>query len=90
MTLTAPKSVTDRITELHNLCDEYPLNIPVTRVAEFLHTHPDSLRRALEQNPRLFGFSWKQTLKGNRAFCIPAVTFWLWYTNGNSFDIEME
>lgn len=66
--------------ELRELCDKYPVSIPVNVVADFLHVKPAGLRASIDQGRCPFGFSW---ILGDRAgYKVPTTTFWAWYTKG--------
>ncbi len=80
-----PPCVQENLNILINLCNEYPLKIPVTKAAEFLHVNVDGLRSAAEKGQLPFGFAWQKDIQGNRAFCIPTVPFYLWYTQSAGF-----
>ena len=41
----------------------------------------ESLKAAVEQGKCPFAYSWQKDIRGYRAFKIPTVTFYLWYTN---------
>ena len=85
--ITIPPCVAENLDALSALCDQYPLKIPLTAAAEFLHVHPDGLRSAAEKGQLPFGFGWQKDLLGNRAFCIPTVRFYLWYTQSAGFRL---
>lgn len=74
-----PDPVSERVGELNDLIEKYPIDIPVKECAGFLHMGYDSLRAFLEQSPNSFGMCWKNG--ANRAFSIPATKFYLWYMN---------
>lgn len=74
-----PNPVSERVGELNDLIEKYPIDIPVKECAAFLHMGYDSLRAFLEQSPNSFGMCWKNG--ANRAFSIPATKFYLWYMN---------
>lgn len=66
--------------QLKQLCNKYPICIPVDALAEFLHVKPAGLRAAIEQGRCPFGFCW--TLGKRSAYKIPTDTFVAWYTKG--------
>lgn len=76
-----PKPITDKLAALDKLIDENPLTIPVEKAADFLEMNGESLRTAMEQGRCPFAIAWQKNLRGYRAFKIPTVTFYLWYTN---------
>lgn len=82
-----PKPIADNLDELMKLCEEFPLKIPLTQVAEFLGADDEGLRSAAEKGQLPFGFAWQKNIRGNRAFCIPTVTFYLWYTQSAAFRV---
>lgn len=51
MTSTFSSAVTDRLTALSELADRYPLYVPVSAAAEFLHVKETGLRASIEQAP---------------------------------------
>lgn len=80
--VTIPTVLQNRVTELNQLIQEHPQDIPLPKVADFLRMDPDGLRRSIETGKCPFGISWQRTLNGNRAFKIPALTFYLWVLAG--------
>lgn len=80
MTSTFSSAVTDRLTALSELADRYPLYVPVSAVAEFLHVKETGLRASIEQGTCPFGISWK--LGDRAAYKIPTITFIAWLTKG--------
>lgn len=62
------------------IIERYPVCIPVSAAAEFLHTKPEALRAAMEQKRCPFGFSWQ--LGERAAYKIPTLTFVCWLTKG--------
>lgn len=83
--LSIPKPVLSKLNELEQLCNTYPLKIPLVKVAEFLGADDEGLRSAAEKGQLPFGFAWQKELKTTRAFCIPTVTLYLWYTQSAAF-----
>lgn len=80
MTSTFSSAVTDRLAALGKLADRYPLYVPVSAAAEFLHVKETGLRASIEQGTCPFGISWKM---GDRAaYKIPTITFVAWLTKG--------
>lgn len=77
-----PNVLQDRVSELNQLVQEYPKDIPLPKVAEFLNVDKEGLRRCIETGKCPFGISWQKTLDGNRAFKIPSLTFYLWTMAG--------
>ena len=73
-------AVTDRLTALGELADQYPLYIPISAAADYLHVKEAGLRAAIEQGPCPFGISWK--LGDRAAYKIPTITFVAWLTKG--------
>ena len=67
----------ERIEELERICQEYPKNIPIHVVADFLGTSVESLRTAIAQGKTSFAaFSWCKPGKSNRGFLIPTLAFY--------------
>lgn len=63
------------------IIEQYPCCIPVSAAAELLHTKPEALRAAMEQQRCPFGFSWK--LGERAAYKIPTLAFVSWLLKGN-------
>jgi len=80
--IETPNIIVNKINELNNLITEYPISIPLEKAAAFLNTDGESLKAAIQQGKCSFAYCWQKTIKGYRAFKIPTVTFYLWYTNG--------
>jgi len=79
---TVPTPVLTQIGELNQLVERNPLYIPLNELAQFLHMDADGLRSCIEHGGCPFGIAWQKNIHGNRAFKIPTVTFYLWYTGG--------
>jgi len=77
-----PKPITDKLAELDQLVEKNPQYIPLTTCATFLGAKSDGLRMAIESGRCPFGICWKCVGAANRAFKIPTVTFYMWYTQG--------
>lgn len=75
-----PKSVARKLQELRELCNAHPDYLSVGDVAKFTGTKPDGIRNSIELGNCPFGFCWQLNQGGNKAFKIPTVTFYLWYT----------
>lgn len=75
-----PETIRERAGKLQDLLDRYPICIPVTVVAEFLHVSAEGLRASIDQGRCPFGFSW--TLGARSGYKIPTVTFYTWLTKG--------
>lgn len=80
MTPTFSSAVADRLAALSELADRYPLYVPVSAAAEFLHVKEPGLRASIEQGTCPFGISWK--LGDRAAYKIPTITFIAWLTKG--------
>ena len=78
--ITFPTSVKEKLDELARLCDKYPIRIPLVDCARFLDMDSDSLRACIERGACPFGLGWLKKNAHSRAFCIPTVPFFLWYT----------
>lgn len=87
--IMAPAVITNKIMELNKIVEENPVYIPLEVCAEFLKVKPNGLRAYLDNAPHPFGISWQQMGKLNRAFKIPTVKFYLWYTNGEGYREEV-
>lgn len=83
--MTTPKPVMDKLTELNQLCEKFPLKIPLIDCASFLGMEAESLRACLERGSCPFGLGWIKKNAHNRAFYIPTPTFYLWYTQCAGF-----
>lgn len=88
MKLTIPTAVADKLNALDALVDQYPVQIPVKACAEFLSIGQDSLRRSIETGNCPFALGWQKAGAANRAFCVPTVPFYLWYTQCAVFKGE--
>lgn len=72
-----PSCVTDRLKELAEICEANPVQIPLPVAAKFLGVESPSLRAAIMDGSCPFGFGWRRTTRGNRAFCIPTHLFYI-------------
>lgn len=69
-----------RLEELKELCQKYPIYIPVRAVAKFLGMSEDGLRASIDQRRCEFGLSW--SLGERSGYKIPTMTFVAWLTKG--------
>ena len=80
-----PTSIVAQIDALNTLVEAHPQYIPVPVVAKFLGMNPDGLRHCIEAGQCPFGIAWQKTIRGNKAFKIPTLTFYLWVTQCCAF-----
>lgn len=83
--MTIPNPVQEKLDALYELVDKFPLSIPVPKVAEFLGCDDEGLRCCIDKGQCPFAIGWQKSLKGNRAYKIPTVPFYLWYTQSAGF-----
>ena len=83
--LEMPKPIEDKLEQLNVLVNEHPLFIPLPATATFLGMDAEGLRSSIEKGQCPFGLGWQKNLRGNKAFKIPTVPFYLWYTQGVGF-----
>ena len=72
--------VANQLTTLRELADQYPLYIPISAAADYLHIKEAGLRAAIEQGTCPFGICWR--LGARAAYKIPTITFDAWLTKG--------
>lgn len=71
----------ERMRELTELCEKYPIEIPLTELANFLHIKPESLRLSIIQGTCGFcSFAWKRVGGTHYAFSVQTLPFYLAYT----------
>lgn len=78
--LFLPPAVLDQVEKLNALVEANPQYIPVPEAAKFLGVNPDGLRHSIDSGQCPFGLAWQKTIRGNKAFKIPTLTFYLWVT----------
>lgn len=83
-----PTPILERNAELEKLVYEHPVYIPVPVVAAFLGANADGLRNCIEHGQCPFGIAWQKDVRGYKAFKIPTLTFYNWYTRGISYESE--
>lgn len=83
--LAIPKVIFDRIDDLNALVEKYPQYIPLPEIAKLLGANAEGLRHSIEMGQCPFGIAWQKDIRGNRAFKIPTLTFYLWYTQCGPF-----
>lgn len=88
--LTVPQSIIDKLCELNQLVEEYPDLIPLPVTARFMRVSDEGLRAYLDNDHAPFGMTWKQMGAVNKAYKIPTVKFYLWYTNGVAFSSNIQ
>lgn len=75
-----PKPVSDKLQELNQLVEENPQYISVPVIARFLGMNAEGLRASIEHGQCPFGLAWQKTAAASKAYKIPTVTFYMWYT----------
>ncbi|WP_101698661.1 hypothetical protein [Clostridium minihomine] len=88
--LTVPQPIIDKLCELNQLVEEYPDLIPLPVAARFMKVSPEGLRAYLDNHIAPFGLMWHQMGAVNKAYKIPTVKFYLWYTNGVAFSLNIQ
>jgi len=83
--LDIPESIANNYDKLVDLCETYPLKIPLEKAAEFLSMDKEGLRSSIEQGRCQFGICVKKSIQGNRAFTINTLAFYSWVTSGALF-----
>lgn len=83
--LSIPLPVEKKLDELYRLIEEHPLSIPLPRLAEFLGADAPGLRNSIDKGQCPFGLGWQKSIRGYKAYKIPTVPFYLWYTQGVGF-----
>ena len=84
-----PAPIICKLQELNDLVEAHQDYIPLTVASKFLGVNAEGLRTSIEHGHCPFGICWQKTIRdkrgihqGTRAFKIPTVTFYLWYTQG--------
>ena len=83
--LAIPRPVEEKLDELNRLIEENPIDIPIPELARFLGADAEGLRASIEHGQCSFGIGWQKDPRGYRAFKVPTVPFYLWYTQGGPF-----
>lgn len=83
--LAPPAPVAEKLEQLYKLVEQYPTAIPVPKLAEFLGADDEGLRSSIDAGQCPFAIGWRKSLKGYRAYKVPTVPFYLWYTQGVGF-----
>lgn len=76
-----PQPVQEKLDELNQIVEQYPIKIPVEIAAKFLGWDKSCLRRSVDQGKAPFAVGCDNGKYGNRSACIPTATFYFWYTN---------
>lgn len=74
-----PEPIKQRLDELDELVEKYPISIPLEAVASFLRMDGENLKACIDSGNCKFALGWKKNVKGYRAYKIPTVTFYRWY-----------
>lgn len=80
-----PENIIKQYNALYDLCQLYPLKIPLEKVADFLGMDREGLRSAIDQGRCPFGLCVQKNKYSNRAFDISTIAFFSWATNGAIF-----
>lgn len=68
--------------KIDRLIENFPINLPVSAVADFLSCDIASVRAAVENG--VVGLAWKKAGKANHGYYIPTAQFIRWYLNMKS------
>jgi hypothetical protein len=85
--LKIPAPIIERLNELDELVSNNPISISVPVAAAFLGMKPEGLRSSIEKGYCPFGIGWQLSADSMKAFKIPTVTFFLWYTQGVGYKM---
>lgn len=85
-----PEPILKQLDELDDLVERNPEYIPVPEAAKFLHVNAEGLRCTIEKGQAPFGIAWQKNIRGNKAFKIPTLTFYLWITQCSGFRYAMQ
>ena len=77
-----PAVIKRKLKDLNELVEQNPSYIGVTDAARFLGMNAQGLRKNIEMGHCPFGLAWQKNGSGNKAYKIPTVTFYFWYTAG--------
>lgn len=80
-----PEPIYQGIEALNKLVEENPLFIPLPQLASFLGCKADGLRNSIDKGQCPFAIGWQLNVRGNKAYKIPTVPFYLWYTQSSCF-----
>lgn len=83
--LTIPLPVERKLDELYKLVEDNPISISIPKLAEFLGCDDEGIRNSIDKGQCPFALGWQKSIKGNRAYKVPTVPFYLWYTQGVGF-----
>jgi hypothetical protein len=84
-----PEVILANLNELEHLINEYPKNIPIKDVADYLGIDTASLRAALKNNTCPFGFGWQKNENGYWGFSVQATPLYLFYTNSQGIKLNI-
>lgn len=85
--LSMPKPIVDKLNDLQELVSIHQQYIPLPEVAAFLRMKPDTLRSSIDKGQCPFGLGGQLGI--NRAYKIPTVPFYLWFTQGCGWRFEL-
>lgn len=63
--------------KIDKLIEEFPVNLPISAVADFLSIDVASVRAAVDNG--VFGLCWKKPGKMNKGYFVPTAQFVRWY-----------
>lgn len=76
-----PDIIVARWDDLNDLVERNPFFIPLAEAAQYLHMNPEGLRASITNGQCPFGIAWQKDIRGNKAFKIPTLKFYLWQAN---------
>lgn len=75
-----PESIIDSENRLEEICNEYPVFVPVNVAAKYLGMDITCLRDSIDQGKCRFGIGGRNNGNGNRFAKIPTLAFYNWVT----------
>lgn len=70
--------ISDDNAKIDKLIENFPINLPVSAVSDFLSVDVASIRAAIECG-NAFGLAWKKSGKSNHGYYVPTAQFVRWY-----------
>lgn len=69
-----------QLDQLRELCERYPVSIPIRQLSAFLHVSETAIRNSMKAGVCPFGFAC--SLGDRSSFKVPTISFYCWMTKG--------
>lgn len=75
-----PKAINERLAALEEICEEFPLRVPLKVAAEYQGVQAATLAQSIEAGNYPAGYTTRGIGKARGDYVIPTLKFWAWHS----------